>query len=382
MADFLLLLAPIAAGKTSAILEMGRQMCQKGGGLLVYLSPLRSLTNEFHARCLETFRDFPIEIQAPKNTFEFNQMAKKAAYCTEIIVTTFEVFSGIKAHKLMKRSDAIFILDEFHLLFYWGFSFRPRLIQCLFELSSAQGLVIGLTATFDQLLHAEWQRSALLGFDKVDYLNYGNHHFRFSPDKIIEFPDIPTSKKILEAILWWKICFKKRQRCLIFCRYREEVFQRIKLLQKLGFNALAMVGGQAGEFAQALAKSVAQDKFGPQIIVATTALGHGVNLPAIQNIFITYRVDVYDIWFQMVGRGGRDGRGFSVYSVSYPRPPGAASAQSWGKFRDKLYRICFTHVSTYLCKWRRLPSQAVHACKEKLKVWYFLRCRTKTDTSS
>ena len=375
MADFLLLLAPIAAGKTSAILEMGRQMYERGGGVLVYISPLRSLATEFYARCRDTFHDLPMAIHAPKNTLEFNKISKKASWCSEIIIATFEIFTGPKAQNLIHRSDVIFILDEFHLIYYWGFGFRPKLIEGLFELSSAQGLVIGLTATFDQLLHEEWQQTALLGFEKVDLLNYGNHHFRFSPDRITVFPAIPAGRKMLEAAIWWKIS-QKHQRCLIFCRFREEVFRRVKLLRKMGFEVLGMVGGQANEFGEALALAVNQNSAGPQILVATTALGHGVNLPAIQNIFITYEVEAYDIWFQMVGRGGRDGRGFSVYSLPYPN-----SAVARFKFRDKLYRIWFTHVSGYLCKWRRLPSRAVHACREKLKVWYFLRCHTKTDTS-
>ena len=66
MADFLLLLAPIAAGKTSAILEMGRQMYERGGGVLVYISPLRSLATEFYARCRDTFHDLPMRNSTPK----------------------------------------------------------------------------------------------------------------------------------------------------------------------------------------------------------------------------------------------------------------------------------------------------------------------------
>ncbi|HAZ11908.1 MAG: hypothetical protein A2X86_07345 [Bdellovibrionales bacterium GWA2_49_15] len=371
MTDFLLLLAPIAAGKTSAILEMARQMHERGGGAIVYLSPLRSLANDFFRRCHETLHDLPIVIQAPKNVLEFNETDHRAAFGgSEILIMTFEIFSGPRARKLMTRSDAIFILDEFHLLYYWGFGFRPKLIETFFDLSHAHGPVIGLTATFDEALQSEWRDTANLGFTNVMFLNYGNHHFRFSPKRMTIFPAFPAGRKMLEAVLWWKLYFKKRERCLIFCRYREEVFQRVKLLQKLGFQALGMVGGQSSEFSEALAKCDG----GLQILVATTALSHGVNLPSIQNVFITYEVEAYDLWFQMVGRGGRDGGAFAVYSLPHPHSPRTPL-----KLRDKLYGIWFTHVSAYLCKGRRVPSRAVHTCREKLKVWYFLKFRTRTD---
>ena len=43
-------------------------------------------------------------------------------------------------------------------------------------------------------------------------------------------------------------------------------------------------------------------------------MSHGVNLPEIKKVFINYEVKNYELWLQMIGRGGRQGSLYEVYS--------------------------------------------------------------------
>jgi superfamily II DNA or RNA helicase len=56
----------------------------------------------------------------------------------------------------------------------------------------------------------------------------------------------------------------------------------------------------------------------PDFIIATTVLGHGVNLPLIKRVFFLYPVKNPDFWLQMVARGGRRGESYSVFALENP----------------------------------------------------------------
>ena len=53
------------------------------------------------------------------------------------------------------------------------------------------------------------------------------------------------------------------------------------------------------------------------LIVATTAISHGVNLPEIHRIYFAYPFKNRDFWIQMVGRGGRKGECFQVHTMDF-----------------------------------------------------------------
>ena len=51
-------------------------------------------------------------------------------------------------------------------------------------------------------------------------------------------------------------------------------------------------------------------------ICTTSALSHGVNLGTVRGVFFTYPVKNKDLWFQMVGRGGRRGEDFEFFGFN------------------------------------------------------------------
>ena len=79
---------------------------------------------------------------------------------------------------------------------------------------------------------------------------------------------------------------------------------------RLGFKALGCVGGEVDQFLN----SVKENEGSIDCIFSTTTLSHGVNLPEIKKVFIDYEIKNYDFWLQMIGRGGRKGSEYQVYS--------------------------------------------------------------------
>lgn len=106
---------------------------------------------------------------------------------------------------------------------------------------------------------------------------------------------------------------------LVFCKYRNEVVELTQLFNKVGIKSLGCVGGETGKFQVELAKC--SDL---KIIFATSALSHGVNLPSIAEVYLTYKVSCIDFWIQMVGRGGRKGEQFQLHTM-----------EMYGDFKDK-----------------------------------------------
>src|SRR5690606_2006907 len=97
---------------------------------------------------------------------------------------------------------------------------------------------------------------------------------------------------------------------LLFCKYRSEVEEYTKKYSQK-YSLLSCVGGETKDFSLSLANSEAA----PKLIIATTCLSHGVNLPLIARIYFTYLVEDLDFYTQMVGRGGRKGEVFEVHCL-------------------------------------------------------------------
>ena len=68
-------------------------------------------------------------------------------------------------------------------------------------------------------------------------------------------------------------------------------------------RALGCRAGELEEFYQGLKRASKPLR----LIVSTEVLSHGVNLPQIGFVVISYRPVNKEMWFQMVGRGGRFG---------------------------------------------------------------------------
>lgn len=267
--ELLILTAPPASGKTHLISSLIEELEQP----LLFISPLRALANE----CL----------------------AKWGKSC---LVMTPEEW-------LRKgRSARVVILDEFHLYFYWGNSFRPKMWEAFYELVQETELVIFMTATLTDEMKEEIKTFSC-HFDQMTWVDHGNQRLKNRPHQYYK----ASSASWIESYLLNHSPASSLGVNLVFCAYRSEVMKWEKLLKQQGFSVWTCVGGEASAFSLKV-----QTDGPPQFIVATTVLSHGVNLPNISRIFFLYQVKNLDFWIQMVARGGRKGESFEVFALENP----------------------------------------------------------------
>jgi superfamily II DNA or RNA helicase len=288
--ELLVLTSPPASGKTFWISALADVLEEK----ILVISPLRALADE----CRLKWGD-------------------------RIDVMTPEEWMG------KRKSSKTVIFDEFHLLFYWGDSFRPLLWEVFFALSEEADLVIALTATLPPKMEAN-VKTMEVHFERILWIDCGNQRLKTAPRVYVKAP----SRK-------WVLMVMENQRRssgvnLVFCRYRNEVSDVKDKLEESGFKCLTCVGGESKFMAKKLEISPA-----PDFIIATTVLSHGVNLPSIARIFFTYPVGNQDFWIQMVARGGRRGESYEV--IALERPYGA-----WCPWKN-LFQVLKMSLKSYLC---------------------------------
>lgn len=278
--DLLVLTAPPASGKTYWVTRLKEGL---GTEKILFLSPLRALADE----CLQNWQD-TVTVMTPEEWLR------------------------------KKTFSSVVIIDEFHLFFYWGDTFRPLMWETFYEVTQKASLTILLTATLSPSMKQEISFFSSQ-FDSMIWLDRGNQRLKFYPEKYIK---APSRNWIMQQI---KTQAKGKEVRLIFCRYRQEVRAVSEALVKLGYSCLSCVGGEAKEMKNKLRHTPR-----PDFIIATTVLSHGVNLPDIRKIFFLYPTENIDFWIQMVARGGRRGLSYQVFSLEKP------FSVSWSPFKNFL----------------------------------------------
>jgi len=266
MSSFLLLTSPPASGKTFFLKNYFEKLDEKA----LVVSPLRALADEMKSNWADR-----VDVMTPE-----------------------EYLSKPKAYKYV-------VFDEIHLWFYWGDSFRHQMWEAFYELAIHAEFLIGLTATITEEMKKEFTSFSTC-FDQINWIDYGNQKLKFLPASYLKvhpnfMEKIYTNTRAKDGVR------------LIFCQYRQEVEAVSLKLMEQGHDVWSCVGGEARAFSQKV-----QNNPPPEVIVATTVLSHGVNLPRISEVFLTYPVNNIDFWIQMVARGGRRGDSFKVYSVENP----------------------------------------------------------------
>lgn len=298
---FTLLTSPVASGKTRLVVEFYRQHQFK----IIYLSPLRALANEVYKN-LKNREEKNVYLcggeESLDDCYEKFVSAKKA-----FLVTTAELLDD---HFLEYVADqkVIVVIDEFHLFYYWGETFRPLLLDKIFSMLNLKFPVLAVTATMDEEIIHKMRLDLMYHDDAFIHLDYGNHQLHRKPSQINCFDGFN------ERLMYRYFCSRVRHKStdeiyLYFCAYRSEVDDVVTYLRRRGLKAFGCVGGEVQRF---LSEIEAAEKI--DCIVSTTALSHGVNLPEIHKVFVGYKVMNYDFWLQMIGRGGRQGASYEVYT--------------------------------------------------------------------
>lgn len=287
-----LFMAPTGWGKTTLLLEFAKN-CEK---TLVYLSPLRALADEFAQRASE----YGLHISCPSSQKQLRN-ALLGGEKFELFVVTVELIDDESVILLL--NNALVIFDEFHLFYYWGQSFRPKLLDFFYLVHHTQTPALLLSATVCEEIRNFWYDWAKVSYPQAFEINLGNQRIKRLPKTTYYCPRTD----------WMLDAFKAAtpHMTLVFCAYRGQAKSLARKFRDHGFSALSCISGEIKQFQYKLAHYPT-----PEFIFCTSTLSHGVNLPEISRVCILYEVQEYDLWLQMVGRAGRRGEDFALYCRS------------------------------------------------------------------
>jgi superfamily II DNA or RNA helicase len=326
-----LIIAPPAWGKTYRLLELFRQRPEV---LYVFVSPLRALANEFHQKICSEFQTLLIEN---------NQSWMSFCGIEQVIIATPETLVGRLSFQENLFRPVLFILDEFHLYSYWGTTFRECMWESMIEIALTGKPMLAMTATFGEKEELFFQEQFQNQIEQIIKINYGNQTLLYPPKK--KFYVFSHMKKNIRDFVLFELEKKQTGTVLFFVQYRKQVELYEKLFSDCGYQVLSCVGGEAEEFSQKLKHTSA-----PNLIIATTVLSHGVNLPKISCILFSYEVQNFDFWIQMVGRGGRKGESYNLYTFD------PEQISRWSKLKS-LVKLHWILMISHLSPWEAFANE-------------------------
>lgn len=282
-----LIVAPIGSGKTRFVHELSLKLDKP----IVFFSPLRSIVDE-----LCKYQDV-IEYSGDK-------LDKKGALSLlmrkkVMMVLTPESLNQ-EAWQLLKNLRPLIVLDEFHLFYTWGHSFREALRTFVEDLYIERFQVVGLSATISDEVKREVVLDHSLNDNDLYYLNLGNFLFQNSPSS----HKFLKKNELIYMVIIFFLFTKKRS--IVFVKTRRDVLAVRNYLIRFGVNCSTCIGGESREFYKG------GDYKEKRVIIATSVLSHGVNLGKIDNVFINFHTD-QTLRTQMIGRGGRLGNRYCVF---------------------------------------------------------------------
>ncbi len=290
-ASFTLFTAPMGWGKTRLVWELLEENRK-----IIFICPLRSIVDELSSRENSIALGGGDRSRAIK---QFYQQDKS------VLVSTVESFPWEQVDNIIEDCNPLFVLDEFHLFYEWGETFRPHLYEMFRYLVLARARIFALTATFEEQVKEKLVNDLKLNDLSSYFIDIGNFQLRTDPSRVFDIRD----KKTVEDIFLCHCYLYRRGRILIFVRTRKEAREWKRKLLKMGHSCSICLGGEVRDFI----KDEYIDK--KRIVIATSALSHGVNLRNIRRVFLTYEPAEF-MKAQMIGRGGRFGESFKVYQLA------------------------------------------------------------------
>jgi superfamily II DNA helicase RecQ len=290
--ELLVFVAPPAFGKTAWL-----QNYIQGSGWWIFVSPLRALALEVKRK------NWQVPVYSLwENPSEWERFNDEGG----LLVTTPEKLSPYLEALIDTNSiKPIIIWDEWHLNECWGESFRPYLLEVELLVLNLGFPMVALTATLDQESYAKLQ--SWQSFISIQIIDFGNFILKNKPaSKICYLPSYSD---------WLNLHIKRllrepRKKILIFVRYRSQVDEWLDYCRHQKIQAIGCKGGETEVFVQELIQAT-----NLQVIVTTTVLSHGVNLPPFTHVVLTYQEKSDVLWLQMVARGGRRGEPYQLIEM-------------------------------------------------------------------
>lgn len=306
----IMLIAPTGAGKTTMLLEI----FENTDNSILFLSPLRALADEVFERTQQKFGGRNVKRIQGEESFELLVRDLEKNKKRFAVATVEHIKNGYLEHLNELTSKLIVVIDEVHLFFHWGNDFRPHLLDCYYEIRFFNMNLLSLTATLSPEQAECYQDYCNLCGESTLIINLGNYGLKKNPEKIHYYHD--GQKKLIYRDLWRRLKTKnENETIMVFVAFRKEVDDLIDRFRRHGYCAIGCVSGEVDVFKKTL-QSITDNKENLDVIVATTCLSHGVNLPMLSAVFLLYPIQHRDFWVQMIGRAGRRGETFEVYEMN------------------------------------------------------------------
>jgi superfamily II DNA helicase RecQ len=299
---FQLLIAPPAWGKT----RLFKNWIAESETQFLLISPLRALASEIQLSCPGAWVALPEELLSLD-------------------------WQGLATQK----PDLVVVWDEVHLVCEWGLSFRHALMEAWYGFCVSGLAGVGLTATLTPTVEIFLQETLKENHHHLLMGDAGNFLFKHRPSAWWWAPRAWLEEMLIENL---------SGRTLIFCHHRHEVDRWCAQLTNKGIRAWGCKGGETREFSQRLLTEEL-----PDVIIATSCLSHGVNLPELRRVVLLDKQAPDWMIHQMRTRAGRRGEAFEVWtmwgvgSVPLRKRPGA--------LLRAFVRVMMNRARTHLSAW-------------------------------
>lgn len=298
VAKFFLLASP-AWGKTTLIRKIYQEKYYKR---ILFMSPLVALNLEFKSKLLEE------KIPVLDLTRENSEQSLKNISWDGVVIATPEKVLQCNFVSIVESWADLIVVDEFHLHLMWQ-SFRPKLEESWLWLAVVPKNILLLSGTFNWDKWSVSQYGQLWLENAHNYCKLDLHENNLLCMPVKEW--IFSSSKKWPVLILLKIIllFTNRFKILIFLPKREQVQNWARWCRKYDLSCLSCVGGMSLQFMEKLKTDP-----NPSLILSTSVLSHGVNLPARDIIVILGNLWQEELWRQMKSRGGRKGEKYYFLS--------------------------------------------------------------------
>ncbi|BDC18048.1 DEAD/DEAH box helicase [Acidianus sp. HS-5] len=308
-----LISAPTGSGKT----YLAKEILLNTKGISVYVSPLKALSREVY----DDIRDKRDTKYVDSDVYEDDLRNFKS----KTLLSTYEKFDSSIRHKYSwLRKVEVIVIDELHNVE----SDRGLAIENIVLWAKRNNVqIIGLSATLPNIKkYTDWLKSEVIEYNKRavplhECIAYPYVIRCYDNDFTIPLEPLNgiRSEKLEILVPTLKYIIKQGKNALVFVRSRKSTENLAETLRKFGFNASHYHSGIPLEDRREIVEMLKKGEI--NVVVSTTALGQGVNLPVYATIFYDTVLPESDEngnlkgwrdlnlmeFKQMAGRAGRPG---------------------------------------------------------------------------